>query len=98
MSMADASGPFCQSCGMPLARPQDFGTARNGLRVNDYCLYCYADGAFTNPTITMDEMTDICVGALVKQGMPAHRARTLMAGTLPTLTRWRARVPGESRS
>ncbi|MDE3053385.1 MAG: zinc ribbon domain-containing protein [Gemmatimonadota bacterium] len=90
MSTPHPAGPFCQSCGMPLVEPKDFGTGKNGIRVNDYCAYCYADGAFTKPGMTMEEMTDICVDALVKQGMPATNARTLMAATLPMLKRWRA--------
>ncbi len=89
MTTTHPTGPFCQSCGMPLAEPSDFGVGTDGIRVNDYCAFCYADGAFTNPAMTMAEMTDICVGALVKQGMPDANARELMAKTLPTLKRWR---------
>ena len=45
-------GPFCQSCAMPLDRAQDFGTDADGVRVNDYCRYCYAHGHFTEPKIS----------------------------------------------
>ena len=28
---------FCQSCGMPLEKPEDFGTNMNKSRSEDYC-------------------------------------------------------------
>lgn len=93
MAAQKSMGPFCQSCGMPLVKPDDFGTTKGGVRVNDYCRYCYQDGAFTNATITMDEMATIGVGALVRQGMPEASARALMTDTLPTLKRWRRPSP-----
>ncbi len=98
MAVAHAKGPFCQSCGMPLAKPEDFGTSRGGSRAEDYCHFCYADGAFINPEMTLPEMTDICVGALERQGIPGAQARTLMARTLPLLTRWRAPVNGVTQA
>ena len=51
MRTEQPKGPFCQSCAMPLEHPEDFGTAKGGAHVTDYCRYCYVDGAFTNPTI-----------------------------------------------
>jgi hypothetical protein len=40
-------GPFCQSCGMPMTKPEEFGTTAGGWRQNDYCTHCYKDGEFT---------------------------------------------------
>ncbi|WP_373840947.1 zinc ribbon domain-containing protein, partial [Bacteroides heparinolyticus] len=37
---------FCQSCGMPLAADNK-GTNSDGSRNEDYCIYCYKDGKFT---------------------------------------------------
>lgn len=83
-------GPFCQSCGMPLAQPEDFGTDAIGYRVNDWCRYCYANGAFINPGIGMQEMIDLCVDQMVKRGvMGREQARTLMTEVIPKLERWR---------
>lgn len=93
MPSAAPLGPFCQSCGMPLTKPEDFGTAREGFRVNDYCHYCYVDGAFINPTMSMPEMLDFCTAELARRGMPEPKARALMAETLPRLKRWRSSVP-----
>ncbi|HEY8256520.1 MAG TPA: zinc ribbon domain-containing protein [Gemmatimonadales bacterium] len=82
-------GPFCQSCSMPLRSPEDFGTDEAGYRVNDYCRHCFVKGAFTEPTITMEQMLERCVTVMADQQiMPAAQARTLMEETLPRLKRW----------
>jgi len=88
-------GPFCQSCSMPLAKPEDFGTDQAGYRVNDYCRHCYADGAFTEPAISMDEMLERCVWVMDQQHiMPEPQARALLTDVLPRLRRWK--VPATS--
>lgn len=85
---------FCQSCAMPLEKPEDFGTDQAGYRVNDFCRYCFVNGSFTEPDITMQAMEDKCVSVMASQGiMPARQARALMADVLPRLKRWRSPVP-----
>ena len=37
---------FCQSCGMPLTRAEDFGTNADGSTNFDYCRHCYQDGKY----------------------------------------------------
>jgi hypothetical protein len=87
-------GPFCQSCSMPLGKPEDFGTDVTGYRVNDYCQFCYTNGAFTQPRITMQEMIDKCVAVMAQQGiMPAEKASALMTEVMPKLKRWCATSP-----
>jgi hypothetical protein len=76
---------------MPLNKPEDFGTAQSGYRVNDYCRYCYQQGAFTDPGVTMGEMIDFCAGTMARQGiMPEPNARLLLTEVLPGLKRWSA--------
>ena len=83
-------GPFFQSCSMPMEKPEDFGTASSGHRVNDYCHYCYRNGAFTDPGVSMGRMIDFCAGVMARQGiMPEPDARLLLTQTLPGLKRWR---------
>jgi len=95
MPAQEQRGPFCQSCAMPLGRPEDFGTDRAGFHINDYCHHCFASGAFTEPDITMDAMLERCVGIMARQGiMPEPQARALLAATLPRLRRWRAPPAG----
>lgn len=51
---------FCQSCGMPLnLHGEDVrGTEADGSKSIKYCSYCYKDGQFIDPDITMDEMLE----------------------------------------
>ena len=90
-------GPFCQSCSMPLAKPEDYGTDRSGYRVNDYCHFCYRDGAFIQPGITMEQMIDLCVVIMGRQGiMPAAEARALLTEVMPRKKRWQKATPPEA--
>ena len=50
---------FCQSCGMPLQKNEELGTNHDGSKNEEYCCYCYKDGAFTMDC-TMDQMIDHC--------------------------------------
>jgi len=89
MKSQQPRGSLCQSCGMPLQKPEDFGTAGNGSRVNDYCHFCFQNGAFTEPNINMQGMINKCVSIMVRQGvMPEHQARALMTDAVPKLKRW----------
>lgn len=49
---------FCQSCGMPLT-DDILGTNADGSKNEEYCIYCYKDGAFTGD-YTMEQMADFC--------------------------------------
>jgi len=76
----------------PLEKAEDFGTAASGFRVNDYCHFCFQNGAFTEPDISMRGMIDKCVAIMGKQGiMPEAQARTLMTEVIPKLKRWQAK-------
>jgi hypothetical protein len=81
---------FCQSCGMPLGKDEDFGTNVDGSKNNDYCAYCYKDGKFTQ-NLTMDAMIDRCVPFMVKanQDMTEEKARKSMEEWFPKLKRWK---------
>ncbi len=80
---------FCQSCGMPLKQdPKGGGTNAHGTRSHKYCSYCYREGKFLNPDMTLDQMKDLVVTTLHKKGMPTFAAR-LVAGNLHRMERWR---------
>lgn len=51
--------PFCQSCGMPLGSREDCGTNHDGTSSEEYCHYCFQDGAFTSEC-TMEQMIEHC--------------------------------------
>jgi len=75
---------------MPLTKPEEFGADQSGYRVNDFCRHCYANGAFTEPGISMDGMLERCVRMMDTQGiMPAPQARAILADVMPRLKRWR---------
>jgi len=94
MFFEQSKGPFCQSCGMPVRRPEDLGTAADGARVNDYCRFCYAAGDFIDPTITMPVMIDKCAQILASRGrMSIEEAQALMQSLIPRLKRWRVQSP-----
>ncbi|MDR2897495.1 MAG: zinc ribbon domain-containing protein [Spirochaetaceae bacterium] len=46
---------FCQSCGMPLETVGVIGTNADQSKNEDYCFYCFKDGAFTQD-VTMESI------------------------------------------
>jgi Putative zinc ribbon domain len=90
MDRAVPDAPQCQSCGMPMQGPADFGTLADGSPSADYCNHCQVDGVFTEPHIAMQAMIDRCTEIVTRmQLLPAPQARALMVETIPTLRRWR---------
>ena len=82
-------GYVCQSCGMPLITPDQFGTSASGSRVTDYCSYCYRDGHFTDPNMTKTQMIARVASLLVsKRAIPEYAAESLANRIVPTLKRW----------
>ena len=88
--MHQPKGPFCQSCAMPMNSPEMFGTNSDGSKTEEFCTYCFQNGKFTAPDITVQEMIDKCVSIMNQQKiMPEEQARDLMTKTIPYLNRWR---------
>lgn len=82
---------FCQSCSMPMGTMEVKGTNSDGSKNEDYCHYCYKDGAFTKEE-TMDEMIESCI-PFVSKGEPwpdEETARKAMKEIFPKLKRWKA--------
>lgn len=79
----------CQSCGMPLSKdPNGGGTEADGSKSTMYCSYCYQNGAFTQPNITLPEMQEFCKGKIKEMGIPGFLAGWMVKG-LPKLERWK---------
>lgn len=89
MNQQETNCPVCQSCGMPMKIDSDFGTNADKSKNNEYCTYCYQNGQFTKPDITMDQMVKGCVGIMVKYGMPEKQAKKQAETLIPTLKRWK---------
>ena len=82
-------GPFCQSCGMPMDAKEKFGTETGGKPSKEYCVYCYKDGKFTNPNISLQGMIDMCAGIMSqKLSMKLEETKAQASGFLPKLKRW----------
>lgn len=80
---------FCQSCAMPLESDELYGTNADGLKNDDYCIYCFKDGEFTSD-MSMDEMMDFCSKKMVEvhPEMDIDEATAMMSEVFPKLKRW----------
>ena len=83
---------FCQSCGMPLSE-EILGTNADGSKNEDYCIYCYKDGAFTG-NFTMEEMAEYCSMFVEEynkntgKNLTACEYKQELLKYFPTLKRW----------
>ena len=84
---------FCQSCGMPLT-PEVLGTNADGSKNEEYCIYCYKDGAFTGD-FTMEEMVEFCSQFVDEYNKNTGKSLTReeykveLRKYFPSLKRWR---------
>lgn len=85
---------FCQSCGMPVNEVNLQGTNADAGKNEDYCCYCYKEGAFTSDC-TMEEMIENCLKYLEEFNKDseikytAEEARSNMMQFFPQLKRWK---------
>ena len=83
---------FCQSCGMPLT-DNILGTNADGSKNDEYCIYCYKDGAFTGD-FTMEEMAEYCSMFVEEynkntgQHLTCCEYKEVLRQFYPTLKRW----------
>jgi hypothetical protein len=84
---------FCQSCGMPMKESSVFGTELTGEKNKEFCLYCYENGEFKQPNMTMEEMIQFCIPFMVEEGMKEDEALTILQKSMPYLKRWRKSEP-----
>ena len=59
MRLLDMPEYYCQSCGMMFTGPDQHGREADGTEVEDFCRWCYDQGAYTYET-TMEEMIEDC--------------------------------------
>ncbi|HVX28655.1 MAG TPA: zinc ribbon domain-containing protein [Parafilimonas sp.] len=78
----------CQSCSMPLTDESLLGTEKDGSKNYEYCKYCYQNGSFVNPDMTVEQMSSF-IQQKMKE-MHIHNEVTNKAvNVLPSLKRWR---------
>ena len=76
----------CQCCGMPL-EDAIISHNKDGSPNEDYCKWCYADGAYTYSS--MDDLIDACVRHMTNEHFTEEQARAYMRDLLPTLDYWK---------
>lgn len=85
---------YCQSCSMPLDNPDLQGTEKDGSKSEDYCKYCYQNGAFVTPGMSLKEMTTLVVTQMEKMNLDA-KTIDMAVSALPNLKRWKDKVVAE---
>lgn len=85
-------GNYRQSCDMMFTRPGQHGHEADGTETDDFCRWCYDEGAYTYET-TMEEMIEDCAPRMSQNMYWTADECALFLGTiLPTLRRWNERV------
>jgi radical SAM superfamily enzyme len=82
---------FCQSCSMPLDNPELLGTEKDGSKSHEYCKYCYQNGSFINPNMSLKEMTSLVINQMEKRNIDS-KIIDMAVSSLPNLKRWRTKV------
>ena len=77
---------ICQCCGMPL-EDEILSHNKDGSFNEQYCQWCYADGTYTYSD--MDELMEVCVKQMVKEGVDEQVAYAHLKQVLPTLDYWK---------
>ena len=68
--------------------PGQHGQEANGSETDDFCRWCYDEGAYTYAT-TMDEMIEDCASRMAEaMGWTVDEVASLLGAVLPTLRRW----------
>ncbi|MDL2284527.1 zinc ribbon domain-containing protein [Oxalobacter sp. OttesenSCG-928-P03] len=86
---------FCQSCCMPMTKPDDHGSNPDKTPSADYCRYCFQNGAFTRE-MDMEEMIEHCLKFLdeynkgAEETLSREDAAKQMRHVFPQLKRWSA--------
>ena len=79
---------ICQSCGMPITKPELFWTNADWSKNEDYCIYCYKDGKFIDD-VSMEEYIDMCSQYGAQAGMTNEEMKEYCTKLFPTLKRWK---------
>ncbi|MBE0574057.1 zinc ribbon domain-containing protein [Candidatus Dojkabacteria bacterium] len=79
----------CQSCGMPLENGKKSGTEADGSPSKLYCTYCYKDGKFLQPDMTLEEMKKVLDTTIGKEGLKGKFLAFFGKMQLKSLKRWK---------
>jgi hypothetical protein len=73
---------------MPIDNLEDRGIEMNGSKSKEYCKYCYQNGAFTDPSMTLEQMQALVSTKLTEMQVPDAILQNSMQ-MLPSLRRWK---------
>jgi len=79
---------FCQSCGMPLDTPETHGREADGSISQQFCRYCYSNGHFSQPDMTLEQMRRSVIQKMENEEIPEDIIETVVV-RLPDLSRWK---------
>ncbi|MBQ3668889.1 MAG: helix-turn-helix domain-containing protein [Clostridia bacterium] len=79
---------FCQCCGMPLSDDDMISREKDGSLNEDYCKWCYSDGAFAYPS--KDSLIDFLVAHMPNPDQtPEDERRAMFDSLLSQLKHWK---------
>ena len=78
---------ICQSCSMPIDKEELYGTNADGSKNDDYCIYCFKDGQFTDGIDNLDDYIEYSLQFAQQAGMTEEQMREHCKKVLPTLKR-----------
>ena len=84
---------------MPLDTAELMGTEKDGSKCSEYCCYCYKEGSFTQPDLTLDQMKAFVIEKMEGERLPEDILEAAVS-RLPLLNRWKRQetaVAGEER-
>ena len=68
-------------------RSRTKGTENDGSKNAEYCKYCYQNGAFVNPDMTLEQMQSLVIEKMDGNNLPEDIMEAAIA-RLPHLKRW----------
>lgn len=81
---------ICQSCGLPFT-DEYRGTNRDHTESEDYCINCFQNGIFVEPSLSLREMeVRYLEKAKKNENLTLEEAQAALK-ILPSLKRWRIR-------
>lgn len=67
-----------------------FGTNAQGSQTQEYCKFCYVNGVFTEPSLTLQDMVYRSIEQMKKElSLPEEQAKVIAVTTIPQLKRWK---------
>jgi len=79
---------LCQSCSMPIEIDHVKGSEIDGSKSNEYCMYCYENGAFKEPNMTLGQMISVVETQMEKMNLPMKLIDASI-NKIPKLSRWK---------